>query len=313
MAGIRTALTDLLGIEAPIVQAPIGPCAGPELAAPVSGAGGLGMLSVTWQAVELIDRHVARTRELTDRPFGVNVILEWDQHARVEACLAAGVGVVSLFWGDPEPYVDAVHQAGAIVMHTVATPEEARRAVGAGVDVIVAQGVEAGGHVWGETATLPLVPAVVDAAGPVPVVAAGGIADGRGLAAALVLGAAGAWMGTRFLASEEAFAHVEYKRAVVDAVPQDTVLATLFDAEWPNANHRVLRTEVVREWETGGRTANGRSAMLPTPDVTGDLSGLAFYAGQSAGLVGEVLPAGEIVRRTVEEAREVLRRLAANI
>ena len=97
MAGIRTALTDRLGIEAPIVQAPIGPCAGPELAAPVSGAGGLGMLSVTWQAVELIDRHVARTRELTDRPFGVNVILEWDQHARVEACLAAGVGVVSLF------------------------------------------------------------------------------------------------------------------------------------------------------------------------------------------------------------------------
>ena len=310
MAGIETSLTRLLGIEHPIVQAPIGPCASPELAAAVSNAGGLGMLSVTWQAVEAIDRHVARTRELTGRPFGVNLILEWDQVDRVDACLAAGAGVVSFFWGDPGPYVEAVHDAGGLVLHTVATPSEAERAVEAGVDAVVAQGVEAGGHVWGEIAALPLVPAVVDAVDPVPVLAAGGIADGRGLAAALVLGAAGAWMGTRFLASEEAFAHVDYKGAVIAALPEDAVLCTLFDAEWPNAGHRVLRTDAVREWEETGRSAHGRSAMLPTPDLTVGVAGLAHYAGQSAGLVHEVLPAGEIVRRTAAGAREALARVA---
>src|SRR5205823_13579762 len=128
-------------------------------------------------------------------PFGVNLILEWDQRERVEACLAAGARIVSFFWGDPGAYVETVHEAGGFVAHTVATAKEARRAVDQGVDVVVAQGVEAGGHVWGEVTTTVLVPDVVDAVDPVPVVAAGGIADGRGLAAALALGAAGAWMG----------------------------------------------------------------------------------------------------------------------
>ena len=313
MTPFATSLTRLLGVEHPIVQAPIGPCAGPELAAAVSNAGGLGMLSVTWQPLDAIGPTLDRTRELTGRPFGVNVILEWDQHDRVRACLDAGARVVSLFWGDPAPYVDAIHDAGAIVLHTVATAAEAVGAVEEGVDVVVAQGVEAGGHVWGGTAAMPLVPAVVDAVGPVPVIAAGGIADGRGLAAALVLGAAGAWMGTRFLASEEAFAHIEYKDAVVRALPEDAVLATLFDAEWPNAAHRVLRTDVVREWEEAGRPGGGRSAMLPTRDLSGDVSGLAFYAGQSAGLVREILPAGQIVRRTIEEAEQALRGIGQNL
>ena len=217
---IDTTLTALLDIDVPLVQAPIGPCAGPRLAAAVSNAGALGMLPVTWQAAEDVGRLLDETRAGTDRPFGVNLILEWDQHERVEACLAAGARIVSFFWGDPGPYVDAVHDAGGVVLHTVATPEEARRAVDEGVDVVVAQGFEAGGHVWGEVATMPLVPAVVDAVDPVPVIAAGGIADGRGLAAALVLGAAGAWMGTRFLAAEESLALGAYKRAVVEGRAQ---------------------------------------------------------------------------------------------
>src|SRR5438067_536764 len=191
MKRIDTAFTRLLDLEVPIVQAPIGPCACPDLAAAVSNAGGLGMLALTWQHPQDIESVIRRTRELTDRPFGVNLILEWEQRERLSACLASGVGVVSFFWGDPAPHVDAVHGAGGRVVHTIGSAEEARRAVDAGVDVLVAQGVEAGGHVWGDIATMPLVPSVVDAV-DVPVLAAGGVGDGRGLAAALALGASGA-------------------------------------------------------------------------------------------------------------------------
>src|SRR5439155_20374140 len=146
MTRIDTAFTRLLDLEVPIVQAPIGPCACPELAAAVSNAGGLGVLAVTWHQPQHIGSLIRQTRELTDRPFGVNLILEWEQHERLAACLASGVGIVSFFWGDPAPYVDAVHGAGGRVVHTIGSAEEARRVVDAGVDVVVAQGVEAGGH-----------------------------------------------------------------------------------------------------------------------------------------------------------------------
>src|SRR2546423_6784903 len=139
MTTIDTAFTRLLDLEVPLVQAPIGPCTCPELAAAVSNAGGLGMLSVTWQHPQDIDGLIRRTRELTDRPFGVNLILEWDQHERLEACLASEVGVISFFWGDPAPYVRVVHEADGVVLHTVGSAEEARRVVHAGVDAVVAQ------------------------------------------------------------------------------------------------------------------------------------------------------------------------------
>jgi nitronate monooxygenase len=262
----------------------------------------------------------------------VNLILEWEQHERVAACIASEAGVVSFFWGDPAPYVDAVHEAGGLVVHTVGSAEEARRVVDAGVDVVVAQGVEAGGHVWGEIATMPLVPAVVDAV-DVPVLATGGIADGRGLASALALGASGAWIGTRFVASAESAAHDRYKDEVVGSESEDAVLVTLFDAEWPNAKHRVLRTEAVRTWERAGRPGSGErpgegesigtteegfplmrySAMLPANGVTGDLESLAFYAGQSGGLIGEVKPAGDIVREIAGGAIDVMRASAASL
>lgn len=162
----------LVGIPLPIVQAPIGGLAVPELAAAVSEAGGLGMLAVTWDGGQArgirhdpqpIETKLAHVRALTDRPFGVNMILEWPQEERLRQCLDAGVRIVSLFWGDPAPLVPIAHAGGAIVMHTVGDVAEARRAVDAGVDVIVAQGWEAGGHVRGGVATLALVPAVVDA------------------------------------------------------------------------------------------------------------------------------------------------------
>ncbi len=182
----------------------------PELAAAVSNAGALGMLALTWSTPA--GDVVRETAALTDRPFGGNLVLASDQHRRLDEALEAGLRIVSLFWGDPTGYVEQVHDADGVVLHTVGSAEEARRAVAGGVDVVVAQGWEAGGHVWGQVATLPLVPAVVDAVAPVPVIAAGGIGDARGVAAVLALGAQAAWLGTRFLLAQEMPIHEEYRR-----------------------------------------------------------------------------------------------------
>jgi len=324
---IDTPLCRLLGIDVPIVQAPMGTCAVPALAAAVSNAGGLGMLGVSWLDRDMMRDFVRETQRLTDRPFGVNLALAWPQEEHLHICLDAGARIVSLFWGDPTPYVDAIHSAGAILLQTVGSAEEARRAVAAGADVVVAQGWEAGGHVWGEVATLPLVPCVVDAVRPTPVIAAGGIADGRGVAAALMLGAAGAWLGTRFLASEEIFIHPAYRERVVAARETDTYYTTLFDGGWPDAPHRTLRNATVADWEAAGRPASGRrpgegdviatlpdggpvarySDVPPLPGMAGDLDRLVHYAGQSAGLVHRVQPAAEIVREIADETIRALR------
>ncbi|SMC71781.1 NAD(P)H-dependent flavin oxidoreductase [Kibdelosporangium aridum] len=235
---LRTAFCDLVGIDLPVVQAPIGGPSRPALAAAVSNAGGLGVQAVSWDRPDQLERRLAKTRELTSKPFGINVVLEWPQHDRVAQCLAAGVRVISTFWGDPAPYTDMIHQAGAIHIHTVGSAAEARDAVAAGVDVIVAQGWEAGGHVRGEVSTLALVPAVADAVAPVPVLAAGGIADGRGLAAVLALGADAAWIGTRFLLADEAATGPAYRDALITAAETDTAHGIVFDKGWPDAPHR---------------------------------------------------------------------------
>jgi len=315
-----------LGLTAPIVQAPVGSAATPELAAAVSNAGGLGMLALTWTPPASVRERIRAARALTDRAFGVNLVLEWDQHARVRACVEESVAVVSTFWGDPGPYVDPIHAGGALHVHTVGSAEEARRAVEAGVDVIVAQGWEAGGRVWGQVATLPLLPAVVDAVRPVPVLAAGGVADGRGLAAVLVLGADAAWVGTRFLLAREASVHDEWRRRIRDASETSTWYGTVFDRGWPGAPHRTLRNSTLEAWERAGRpAAPGRpgegdvvayapdGACLyrygpdpPLAGATGDVEGLAMYAGQSAGIVEQVRPAGAIVDELVSGAADAL-------
>ena len=195
----HTPVCELLGIEHPIVQAPV--AADPRLPAAVSNAGGLGSLGLSWS--DDAGDVVRETAGLTDRPLSGNFVLNSDQQHRVDQALAAGLRIVSFIFGDPQGYVESVHDAGGLVMHTVGSAEEARRAVGCGVDIIVAQGWEAGGHVWGGVATLPLVPAVVDVVAPVPVIAAGGIGDARGVAAVLALGAQAALLGTRFLLADE--------------------------------------------------------------------------------------------------------------
>ncbi len=235
---IRTLLCDLLGIELPIIQAPIGSASSPELAAAVSNSGGLGMLSVTWRSPSEIRSLLQETRSLTKNPFGINLVLDADVHDKLNICLDEGVKIVSLFWGAPNSYIQTSHEAGAVVLHSVGSVSEARDAASAGADIIVAQGWEAGGHVRGTIGSLVLVPTVVDAVAPTPVVAAGGIGDGRGIAAAFVLGAAGVWLGTRFVTSEESLAHHVYKRRLVIADVEDTVYSELFDIGWEHAPHR---------------------------------------------------------------------------
>ncbi|WP_202512453.1 nitronate monooxygenase [Streptomyces sp. SID3343] len=327
---LTTPLCDLLGIDAPLIQAPVGSASCPALVAAVSRAGALGMLSFTWAPVEQVATDLAELGVLLgpDVPFGVNFILDFSIEEKLALCLKAGVRVVSTFWGDPAPFVERIHAAGAVHLHTVGSAVEAVRAVEAGVDAVVCQGWEAGGHVWGTAASLPLIPAVVDAVSPVPVIAAGGIADGRGLAAVLTLGAQAAWVGTRFLASEEARTHEVYRSRVVAAAETDAVHTLAFDGGWPGAAHRALWNSTLEAWEAAGRPAASERPgegdvvasgpwgdqlrygdMMPLPGMRGDLEAMALYAGQSAGLVREVLPAARIVEGFVREATDVLSRL----
>ncbi|OEV08352.1 NAD(P)H-dependent flavin oxidoreductase [Streptomyces nanshensis] len=322
MTPLRTGLCELLGIAVPVVQAPVGrPCT-PALAAAVSNAGGLGMLACTWDGVGELAARVRATQAATAQPFGVNLLLEWDQEERIEECLALGVGVISTGWGDPAPLTARIHRGGALHLHTVGSAAEARHAADAGVDVVVAQGWEAGGHVCGGIASLPLVPAVVDAVAPVPVVGAGGVADGRGLAAMLALGAQAAWIGTRFLLAEEAATAPAYRAGLARAEETDTVHGVIFDKGWPRARHRALVNSTVEVWRAAGRPPVGErpgeddvlghgadgapieryADVAPTADVEGDAEAMALYAGQSVGLVGRRQPAAAIVAELEAEA-----------
>jgi NAD(P)H-dependent flavin oxidoreductase YrpB (nitropropane dioxygenase family) len=328
---VRTSLCERLGIELPIIQAPMGGAVSPQLAAAVSNAGGLGML-VLWRAdADTMRRQISELRALTSRPFGVNLVLDFPQEDRLAICVEERVPVISFFWRDPASLMPRAKSGGAIVMHTVGSAADAKRAVDCGVDIVVAQGWEAGGHVRGMVATMPLIPVVVDAVSPVPVVAAGGIADGRGVAAALALGAAGAWIGTRFLGSQEATIHARYRERLFQAKETDTVyLENLFDVRWPNAPHRALRNRTVDVWEAAGRPPSGKrpgegdviaasrsagpivryQSYTPGADAEGDIDALSLWAGQGVGLVSKLQPAGEIVREISDEADSILRRLS---
>jgi len=321
----------MLGIEVPIVLAPMGGAAGPHLAAAVCNAGGLGTLPLSAGGVDTLRRKVRDLKARTTRPFAVNLNASKPQEDRLAACLEEGVPVVSLFWGLSADLITRAKVGGMLVMQTVGSAAEAQAAVGMGTDVIVAQGWEAGGHVGGSVATMALVPSVVDAVGPVPVVAAGGIADGRGMAAALALGASGVWIGTRFLASDEAEIHPEYTRLLLDADETATGhYDDLFDIGWPDAPHRVLRNSTTQAWEAAGRPASGTRpgegevvAVSPTQgnvlryqchspgaDLTGDIEALSMWAGQGVGVVRRVMPAADIVREIEAEAHAEANRVA---
>jgi nitronate monooxygenase len=312
----HTPVCELLGIERPIVLAPLS--ADPRLPAAVSNAGGLGSLGLSWS--DDAGDVVRETAALTDRPFSGNFVLTSDQRRRVDQALSAGLRAVSFIWGDPRSYVDPVHDAGGLVMHTVGSAEEARRAVGYGADIIVAQGWEAGGHVWGGVATLPLVPAVVDAVAPVPVIAAGGIGDARGVAAVLALGAQAALLGTRFLLADEMPIHEEYRRRLIAAAETDAEwYPNLYEVGWPDSPHRAIHNSTAEKWEAAGRPAPGGrpgegeviahfasgepilrySPAPPMVGTTGEIEALSLWAGQSVALATQTQPAAEIVAELV--------------
>ena len=315
---LRTPLCDLLGIDVPVIGAPFGPWDQVDLAAAVSEAGGLGCVGSVMRSVTELRRQWERLRTLTDRPFAINHTgRPFDpgglrRHPRLRPTRHV------LSPRGPGRLVERAHGVGALWMQQVMTVEQARRAIDLGADVIVAQGCEAGGH-GGRVSTTVLVPQVVDIAGSVPVVAAGGFADGRGLLAALAMGAQAVSMGTRFIASSEFSVNDEWKKMVVDAAADDAVQTDAPEPIMPPYNTaepwhgrgRMLRTAFLDTWE-------GRPEEMA--ECRGDLGDALFtairagngheyfpYAGQSAGLVTDVLPVAEIVRRTISQAEDALK------
>jgi nitronate monooxygenase/enoyl-[acyl-carrier protein] reductase II len=302
------------------MQAAIWPATSPELVAAVSEAGGLGSVGSVFETAESVQGQIARVREMTQRPFAVNHVVPLLDEEAFEATLEAKPAVISLALGDPADLVERAHAVGTKVIHQVHTVEQALRVSELGVDVIIAQGSEAGGQGMAlGLGAMALVPQVADAVDPIPVLAAGGVADGRGLAAALVLGAQGANVGTRFLASHEASADEGWKQAILEAQSEDAVRFEAWKEIFPPAGEgayetvpRVMRTSFVEEWQRRPEEARKEAERL-----RGELMSvvrerrpheLVPFTGQTAGMINEVLPAGEIVRGMVSEAEEALRR-----
>jgi NAD(P)H-dependent flavin oxidoreductase YrpB (nitropropane dioxygenase family) len=314
---MRTRVTDLLGIRHPVLLGPMGGGTDARLVAAVSHAGGLGMLAGSFFGPDALEAEVAMIRELTPMPFGVNLIL-WRSAARVAEVLELQPAVLSTSFGDPAPLVEMAHDAGALHVHMVSDVPSAVAAAEAGVDLVIAQGQEGGGHV-GLQSTFTLVPQVVDAI-DVPVVAAGGVGDGRGLAAALALGAEGVLMGTRFLATTEAPVPDGWKRAILDAAGHDTVRTSIPDlaqeAAWPPpVAARAIRNAFLERWlgredevrrlgrELGDRLAEARSRDDPAE--------MNLLSGEVVGLIHDLPSAGALLERVVREAEGLLPQLAA--
>jgi nitronate monooxygenase len=316
MMSIRTALTQAFGLDVPIVLAPMGRVAGGRLAAAVSNAGGLGLVGGAYGDPEWLRQELSLVRAATDRPWGVGLITWYASPEVVELALSYRPAVFLLSFGDVRPYADAIKAAGCTLFCQVQDIDAAREAVAAGADFIVAQGNEAGGH-SAVRATLPLVPAVVDAVAPMPVLAAGGIADGRGLAAALMLGAQGALLGTRFAAASEALTHERAKARMVAAHAADTVQTRVFDiirgyGAWPAPfAARALRNAFFARWE--GREGDLEAALAMEQPVyeravaTGDMATAMILAGEAVDLIDAVVPAAELVRQIGAEAVAQLR------
>lgn len=327
----RPRVCRVLGCLYPILQAGMGGVARFELAAAVSAAGGFGSLGMVRESPELIAAEVARVRQLTSKPFSVNLIPSATDsglfHAELEACADAGVNYVTYFWDVDEDAIAKAKAFGMTVLYQVGSLGGAQAAESAGADVLITQGVEAGGHVYGKVSSIVLVPQVCQAV-DVPVVASGGFGDGKGLIAAMALGAEGIHCGTAFLATHESFAHEIHKQAVVKATSDSTVHTDAYAINWPKGSSvRVLSTPMTdglgdnlfghdpatieREQiaEENGRPIYRWSTDSPLRNMTGTLDELALFAGQVAGEIADVVPAADRVASIMNEAHNILARL----
>lgn len=333
---LSTPVCELLECDVPVVSAGMGGPARAELTAAVSEAGGYGLLGMVREDPVFIGEQIAETRARTNRAFGVNLIPAATEtgllRRELDACVKAGVHSLCFFWDvtwEARNAVAAAKEAGCRVIYQVGNVADAVAAERAGADIVVAQGVEAGGHVHGRTSLLSLLPDVVGAVS-VPVLAAGGITSGGGLVAALALGGHGVMCGTAFLVAEESFAHETHKRRVVEAGPEETLYTDLFAVNWPPSSPvRVLPNLLTERHEDhllGNRpddlpgevapvaTTDGQpilrfSTDSPLRSTEGALDELALFAGQGAGMIGRVEPAATILRRVVHEAESILARL----
>ena len=329
---IKTRFTEIYGVPLPIASAGMAFVATVPLTRAVSAAGGLGVLGASGMPPELM-REAVRELSRAGKPFGVNIIPRFNGIEHIELCAQEAVPVVVFFWDDvPKEWIQRLHGADAKVWIQVGSVAEARLAVRAHADALIVQGSEAGGHNRAAAATLSLLPAVIDAIeGAVPVLAAGGAADGRGLAAALALGADGVSVGTRLLATPEAFAHDEYKKRVIAAEVHDTARHNIFGPDFPDATVRGLRNRLVREWERrddpppyktapaeghpviGQMSVYGHSMPMqrfiglpPTPEFSGDFDQMSLLAGESVGLTNAIAPAGDVVRDMARDAEAII-------
>jgi NAD(P)H-dependent flavin oxidoreductase YrpB (nitropropane dioxygenase family) len=316
---ITTRATSLLAIEHPVVLGGMGRGAtDPRLASVVCQAGGLGVVGVSRYPVERVGEVAAAVRAATRRPFGLNLLLFASDDSAIEAVLEQRPPVFSTAWPWPDQDLASVfaraHDAGSVTMHMVSTVEEARRAAAAGADLIVAQGTEGGGHV-GLVSTFVLTPMVARAVDPTPVLAAGGIATGAQLAAAMMLGAEGVLLGTRFLATSEAPWPPGYKDAIVASDGHDTELTEIPDIAnglvWPGAFDRALRNRLIEQWS--GREGELRrhraevAQAIARAAADGDAASGELNFGQAAGLIDSIEPAAEVIRTLIEDAEALLR------
>lgn len=312
----QTRFTNLVGLETPIQLAGMPGVCTLELAAAVSNAGGLGMISATHLTPEFLSQELDSLRTLTDGMFGVNFLMPFLDLDCVRVA-ASKSRLVEFFYDAPDPsLVTIAHGEGALVGWQVGSFEEAVQAARAGCNYIVAQGVQSGGHVRGDTRLNELLPEVLRAV-DIPVIVAGGIATGKDLAEAINSGADGARIGTRFVASKESGAHPKYIEAIINAGKDSTVLTETFSTGWPHAHHRVLKSCVDQVNNFNGDTVGERklgeekkpvpkySIALPTKDTTGHIDAMALYAGECAGEITKLQSAEEIVKDILEEAESI--------
>jgi enoyl-[acyl-carrier protein] reductase II len=314
---LHTPICDRLGVAYPVLLAGMGGVSYAEVCAAVSAAGGFGSLGMAGLPPSIIRDQMRRVRDLTDRPFGVDLLTAQPETltASVDVIIAEGATAFIAGLGVPVAIIQELKAAGIVVMCMAGSVRHAVKAVEAGCDVVIAQGTEAGGHT-GSVASVALWPQVVDAV-DVPVIAAGGVIDGRGLAAALAFGCQGAWMGTRFIASTEAHAAAEYKQAIVSMNESDTVISRAFTGK----TLRAIANDTTREWAGKeplpfmAQVAYSAQRGLLGP-IAGVVDGVdpatqCLAAGQGGGAIREILSCSEIVSRTVAEAEAVIARLAA--